>query len=261
MDRIVRTLDAIDHETSRAELAEEAAQVQSALDDTVDLQAAMRSAMLEARDERRAKLEKQSRGPSGTGEGAKRRVLPGRTEEATRSTVKIWMPLLAVILVGGGLLLWSQSSSEGNAPQAVDGLPALADRSPPEIARIEDLPGAVQPVVADLGAGDCRTAAGRLRGLVRANPEEPRLELLEGAAWVCAGNEGKALKILEPLSKAKGGTRAPRTVWWFLAQAHLLAGNAEGALEALTMAEREDPRHRGRAGAQKEQIEAAANGG
>jgi len=256
MDRIVRTLDAVDHETSRAELAEEAAQVQSALDETVDLQAAMRSAMKEAREERRVKIEQQTR----TSGSTPKKVLPGRTEEAPRSTVSLWLPLAAVVLIGGGVLWFTSGEDTADAPMVVEGLAGLADRSPPEVARIEDLPGGVQPVVADFGSGSCRTAAGRLRGLVRNNPDEPRLVLLEGAAWVCAGDAGKALKILGPLSTDEGGSRAPRQVWWYLAQAHLLEGDAKAALEALTMAEREDPRHRGRAAAQREQIQAALGG-
>lgn len=253
MDRIVRTLDAIDHQTSREQLAHEAAKVQSALDETVDLQAAMRTAMQEAREERRAKLERKARGQGKTPV----KVLPGRTEEAQMTTIGLWLPLALVVLIGGGLLWFFGGDEEVDAPVVVEGLPALADRSPPEVARIEDLPGGVQPVVADFGSGSCRTAAGRLRGLVRANPDEARLELLEGAAWVCAGDSRKALAILGPLSTEDGGARAPRQVWWYLAQAHLLAGDASAALVALRNAEREDSRHRGRAGAQRARIEAA----
>jgi glutaredoxin len=261
LDRIVRTLDAVDHETSRAELAEEAAQVQSALDDTVDLQAAMRSAMAEARDERRSKLQSRSATPAPRTTGKTSKVLPGRTEETSSSPLRIWMPLVGVVLLGGGAIwAFSGDGTERQNDTPVAGLAALADRSPPEVARIEELPGTVQQVVADFGAGDCRTAAGRMRGIVRENPENTRLQLLEGASWVCAGNGSKALKTLEPLSKTEISASRPRQVWWFLAQAYLLEGDGRSAMEALSRAQQEDPAHRGRANAQLDQVKAALGG-
>jgi|GEM_PF-3195717 len=264
MDRIVRTLDAIDHETSRAELAEEAAHVQTALDQTVDLQAAMRSAMVEAREERRAKLQggrETGRTRKDTGRTARASsVLPGTTQEIPRSSLRIWLPLVGVVLLGGGAI-WTFTGDTSTAPTGpVKGVAELADRSPPEVARLEDLPAAVQQVVADFGSGDCRTAAGRLRGIVRAHPDQPRLELLEGAAWVCAGNGSKAVKILEPLTELEVAQKRPRQVWWYLAQGHLLQGQATEALENLARAQQEDPRHRSRAEAQAKQVKAKLDG-
>lgn len=259
MDRIVRTLDAVDHETSRAELAQEAAQVQSALDQTVDLQAAMRSAMTEARDERRAKLASK-RGDTGRTRKSTGTALPGRNESAPRSAARTWVPLVVVVLGGAGAL-WAFSDDTPAGPSGpVPGVVPLADQSPPEIARIEDLPPTVQQVVADFGSGDCRTGAGRLRGIVRANPGEPRLELLEGAAWVCAGNGGKAVKILEPLSKLEIDQKRPRQVWWYLAQGHLLEGHADLAIEYLSRAQQEDPRHRDRARALAQRVQEVVDG-
>jgi hypothetical protein len=256
MDRIVRTLDAVDHQTSRAELAEEAAHVQKALDDTVDLQAAMRSAMEDARDERRAKLQARAQKSGGS-----KKVLPGRSKERPQSALRIWLPLVVVVMVAGGAL-WAFSGDEPSTSSAepVQGVKALADLSPPEVARIEELPGQVQQVVAEFGAGDCRTAAGRMRGIVRENPDLPRLRLLEGAAWVCAGYGTKAGRILQPLSELDVTANRPRQVWWYLAQSQLLQGDAQGALESLTRAQQEDPRHRGRAKAQVAQIQAALDG-
>lgn len=263
MDRIVRTLDAVDHDTSRAELAEEAAQVQSALDQTVDLQEAMRSAMVEAREERRSKIQgRSSTGPSsGSSRSAPNKVLPGRSPEPTRSAARIWLPVAVVVLLGAGAVYqFSDDTSALKSTEPVRGVVGLADRSPPEVARIEDLPPAMQQVVADFGGGSCRTAAGRLRGLVRAHPDEPRLAMLEGAAWVCAGDGRKALKILEPLSTDPDLRPRPRQVFWFLAQSHLLLGNAQPALAALKQAEAEDPRHRARARSQADDIRAVLSG-
>jgi len=260
MDRIVRTLDAVDHETTRAELASEAAQVQSALDQTVDLQAAMRSAMTEAREERRAKLASRAKDGGPRGASASRTRLPGSGADAQRSPARIWLPLVAVAVVGGAAL-WAFSSERDEVPSGpVIGVAKVADRSAPEIARLEDLPAAVQQVVADFGSGDCRTGAGRLRGIVRSNPGEPRLELLEGAAWVCAGNGSKAVKILRPLSELEVAQRRPRQVWWYLAQGLLLQGYGKEAIDMLKRAQQEDPRHRDRARTQAEEIQAVLDG-
>jgi hypothetical protein len=255
MDRIVRTLDAVDHETTRAELAEEAAQVQSALDQTFDLQAAMRSAMTEAREERRAKLASRTKDGGRRGSSSSKSTLPGRAAEEQRSAVRIWLPLVAVAVLGGGAV-WAFSSEQEVKPTGpVAAVSKVADRSPPEVARIEDLPPAVQQVVADFGSGDCRTGAGRLRGIVRANPDQPRLELLEGAAWVCAGNGSKAVKILGPLSELEVAQKRPRQVWWYLAQGLLLQGYGKEAIAMLKRAQQEDPRHRDRARAQADEIQ------
>lgn len=242
MDRIVRTLDAIDHETSRAELAEEAAHVQSALDQTVDLQAAMRSAMTEAREERQAKLSKRRLAAEASGKTAS--GLPGPTPAASSSALRIWLPLVGVIaLAAGAISLFSGDDGAGPA-EAVRAVSVLADRSAPEVGRLEELPDAMQQVVADFGSGDCRTGAGRMRGIVRANPGMVRLEVLEGAAWVCAGNGPKAEKILKPISERDISDQRPRAVWWYLAQAYLLQGRVEEAQAALGRAQQEDPRHR-----------------
>ncbi|HCH64859.1 MAG TPA: hypothetical protein DFR83_18785 [Deltaproteobacteria bacterium] len=248
MDRIVRTLDAVDHETTRAELAEEAAHVQKSLDETVDLQAAMRSAMKDAREARRAKMQSRARGGASSKGGS--RALPGAAADAGSSGGRAWIPLVTVVLLGAGAL-WALRGDDGSAPTGpVKGVAALADLSAPEVARLEELPPAVQMVVADLGSGDCRTAAGRMRGIVRENPDMPRLGMLEGAAWVCAGNGAKANRILKPLSELEASANPPRQVWWYLAQSQLLMGNVDEALQSLVKAQQEDPRHRARAEAQ-----------
>lgn len=258
MDRIIRTLDAVDHETSREQLAEEAAHVQTALDQTVDLQEAMRAAMQEAKEERRGRSENTGRTarPS-TGESKKpARMLPGTSEAPRTSAWRIWLPLVVVIVLAV-VVVRSQTEDSSGASSARDPrLRELADRSPPEVMRIEEMPAGVQLVVGDFGTGDCRTAAGRIRGLIRENPDDDRLKALEVGAWVCAGDGRKALSSLDDLGIDDPTKRPPRQVWWFKAQAHLLEGDGDLALTALSKAELEDPRHRGRAGAQADQIRA-----
>ena len=138
----------------------------------------------------------------------------------------------------------------------------IADQTPPEVSRVSDLPPEVQFAVSDLTTGNCQTAAGRLRLARKKQPEEPRLFILEAGSYVCAGDGRKALSVFDELDSAvEAGARLPVVAHWFRAQAYLLAGEAEPALEQLELAIVHDPKHRKAADAQVQALRGEVGGG
>lgn len=187
------------------------------------------------------------------------RVLPAPDPEPSRGRGLV-AAAVVVALVGGGLW-WATrntgpSLTGGNDPA----LAALADRSPPEVGRLRDLPSEVQFAVADLAAGDCRTGAGRLRSARGQQPDSARLYVLEGAAFVCAGDANKALGVFSALDSMLNGQPPPNGAYWFRAQAHLLRGEGNAALKYLSDAEVHDPKHRKEATRLKAEVEAILGG-
>ena len=246
-DRIVSSLDAVDHEVTRDDLAEEARKVDAALAQTVDLEEALRAAAREhGRPERRAPER-----PSARPEGA--RVLPGVSPEVRPSPLRALLPVLVLI---GLLAAWF--FSRGDAPSRLghsDAVRELADVRPPEVQRIADLPPGVQQAVGDFARGDCRTGAGHLKVLQRQHPDELRLPVLEAGALVCAKDPRRALQVLEELEgRIPAGSGAVPQRHWVAAQAWLLSGEPDPAVDALRRAEIEDPRHRDQARAQLARI-------
>ena len=90
-----------------------------------------------------------------------------------------------------------------------------------------------------------------------AHPDEARLYMLEGASFVCAADGRRALLSFEDLERAveERGLKRPRQVPWYRAQAQLLVGDAEAALESLSEVDRVDARHRLAARKQAREIE------
>lgn len=256
MDRIIRNLDAVDHEVTRTDLAEAAALADRALANTVDLEQVMREAAQREKEDRAAR---QSRRPSPK-PGPGGRTIPGRDPEPVSSPIRIALPLIAALLVAGGIW-WVMRGDDPVSGQRVDGVRVLADVSPPDVGRLSDFPSETQLVVADFGRGDCRTAAGRLEGIQRTAPTDLRLVVLQGAALVCAKDGRRALKVFDDLETRvanEGGEARQRH--WYRAQAHLLQGEATEAIAALQRAEAEDPRHRSQASALVERVSLATGG-
>lgn len=247
MDSIVRNLDAVDHEVTRSDLAEEARKVDAALADTVDLEQVMRDAA-------RAERERQQRPPSARPATKGPRKLPRPEPRASSGALRAFVPVLVVLAVGAGIW-WTQRGGDAPAALRHDGVVALADLTPPDIGRLSELPSEAQLVVADLGRGDCRTAAGRLKGLQHARPDDLRLVVYEGAALVCAKDGRRALQVLDELEeRVPAGSEAARQRHWYRAQALLLQGEASQAVTALRRAEAEDPRHRSQARALADRV-------
>ncbi len=169
-----------------------------------------------------------------------RRVLP-----APPKPRRAWLLALPVLVLVG-LGLWLARAPESPVSRGpVAGLAELADRSPPEVARLGDLPSEVQFAVADLSRGDCKTAAGRFRSARGRAPKELRLFLLEGASFICANEGSKALKVFAELeAELPEGQEPPRALHWYKAQAHLLQGEADPALAQLQQAAIHDAGHR-----------------
>jgi len=168
-----------------------------------------------------------------------------------------WPWALAALLVAGVAVAWATLGGRG-ARGPVAGAAALADRTPPDIARLADLPPAVQHAVGDLARGDCRTAAGRFKSARRASPDDPRLPMLEGASWVCVGDVRSAQAAFAEMDAiaTRTGAPRPRAASWYQAQAALLAEDADRALVLLSDAQLQDPKHRDAASAQLKQVEA-----
>jgi hypothetical protein len=107
----------------------------------------------------------------------------------------------------------------------------LVDRTPPEAPRSQDFPAEVFDVIRDLRRGDCWTASVRLRGIRKQLPEDPRLRLLEGSSFVCAGNGAAAEAAVSPLLETYSGSEPA----WIAANAALLQGKSDQARALLEM--------------------------
>ena len=254
MDRIVRNLDAVDHEVTRSDLAEEARKVDARLAETVDLEQVMREA---AQAEREQRSRAAPRRPVASGKG---KVLPGPDPAPSRSSLRAFLPLLVIAALIGGYWYSREDSPQGG-PVRHEGMAALAVTDPPEVGKVSDLPSEAQLVVADLGRGDCRMAAGRLPAMQAARPDNLRLVVLEAGCLVCAGDARRALRVLDELeTKVPEGADAARQRHWYRAQALLLQGRGQEAVEALRAAEANDPRHRSQARALAERVQMAMEG-
>jgi glutaredoxin len=249
LERVVAAHEAADPEgPEHEELVEEASRMDALF---AEAEADLRGSL-----KREASAPAPARRPT---RGSTRRVLPGNSPEKPRRPWVFAIPLVALVGVG----VWVYQSGGGGAlPGApIPALSALADQTPPEVARISDLPPEVQFAVSDLAKGDCRTAAGRVRSARNKRPDEPRLFLIEGAAFVCAGDASKALGVFDDLDALLADAAPPRAVHWYRAQAHLLKGEGALAVALLELAITHDPKHREAAQAQLSRVRQMVSGG
>jgi predicted Zn-dependent protease len=166
--------------------------------------------------------------------------------------------IVGIIVLVGAIGAGVFALRGGGAP-AVSGAPnaalrPLAVRDPPALPTGAGMPSDLSLVGADLKNNDCRTAAGRARQLRLANPSIGALQLLEGAAFVCAGDGAKAIKALEG---ARSEPSAPGRAEWLRAQAFLLEGRGAEAIAALKAAQAAAPDEATRVRGQLQQVEGA----
>jgi hypothetical protein len=170
----------------------------------------------------------------------KRRSRPATGKHSWPSPWTAW-PLFVVL----GAFLWLGWTQRGGelSLRVDDRLPRLVDRTPPLAPPASSLPAGAKDAIRDLKRGDCHSASARLRTTRRKRPEHVALRLLEGAAFVCAGNGAEALDAVRPLEGQVAGGEVP----WTLARAHLLLGQPEPARRHLAQVLRVDPALSGRA--------------
>ncbi len=121
----------------------------------------------------------------------------------------------------------------------------------PRVEFSDTLPESAEAGMMDLARGDCQTASAHFKTAARRNPDQPRIRVLQGASHLCAGDAAEALDVLQPLADLP---TAPPQMWWYLAQACLIQGDTDCALEALEQAMEKDPRHREGARRQQRQL-------
>lgn len=168
-----------------------------------------------------------------------------RRPEPSRGALSVVLPVLGVVVVVGGIWWWSRGGPEAQALSTRE-VASLAVREAPRLRDPSGLPEQALLASQSLANGDCVTAAGRFKAAAREAPEA-RLYLLEGASWVCAGRGDRALEAFAALEAL--GEEPPRTLPWYRAQAWLLVGKDAEAIEDLTRAQLEDPKHRDQAAA------------
>lgn len=256
MDRIVRNLDAVDHQVTRSDLAEEARKADARLAETVDLEQVMREAAQAERERAARSTAVPPRRPA----PGRSKVLPGLDPAPKSSGLRAILPVVGLAVVG--LAIWMGSSdAEVTVAARHDGVAALAVTDPPEVGKLSELPSEAQLVVADLGRGDCRQAAGRLPALQSKRPDDLRLLVLEAGCLVCAQDGRRALRVLDELEeRIEEGADGARQRHWVRAQALLLEGRATEAVEALRQAEAVDPRHRDQARALADRVVMVTSG-
>ncbi len=151
------------------------------------------------------------------------------------SSIRAAIPVLISVGVVGWLL--HDRHTGGAAPSP---LADIADLSPPRVSLSESLPRLAESGAMELARGDCRSAAAHFRTAHSEHPELPRLAVLEGASFVCAGDGPAALKPLRALSAQ---AEPPPLTWWYLAQACLLIGDGDCAARALSAVIEQDRHH------------------
>jgi hypothetical protein len=245
VDGIVRTWDAADTEATREDLAGaiQGSEVEA------DLAAAMQAAMDESesgevrggspgraasRTPHASKLATNPASGGSSGSKTKTKAASRSAPDAESGGGKGGILVLSAAVVGliGGVIWYFQ----GEEPKAekhvvVKGAKELADRTPP---LIENIPGASQDLQLArdaFAAKDCRSGAARLVK-VQANPsDQPRIAVWEAGAWVCAGDGKRAQKALANAT----GLGASGEARWVEAQAHLLNGDPNAALDSLVL--------------------------
>ncbi len=163
--------------------------------------------------------------------------------------------LWPVVAIWGALAWWQWGPQAPSAEQPDHRYASLVDKTPPAAPPVSALPRKARDVRRDLLAGDCFTAAARGRGIQLKHPDHVELGVLVAASMVCAGKGREAEAILQPLLESVPGGRGS----WLMAQAHLLQGHPDAAMEWLSKASRTDARLRPRAEALMSLISTARN--
>jgi hypothetical protein len=165
----------------------------------------------------------------------------------------LWSYLLLLVIVV--LLAWLGFERLQRAQLPPPLIITIADTTPPTASFSENLPSSADGAIMSLVRGDCLTAAANFRTARRGSPEVGRLWVLEGAAFVCAGDAAEARDVLEEVTAAT--EVPPRQAWWYLAQACLMQGDIPCAVPALNQTILTDKRHRRKAEGQLRQLQAA----
>ena len=166
------------------------------------------------------------------------------------STLRSVLPLV-IVLALLGWLGWERLQRAQQPPALVV---SLADATPPAASFSEKLPATADGGIMSLARGDCHTAAANFRTARRGAPDHARLWVLEGAAFICAGQPDEARDVLDEVAATDA---PPRQVWWYLAQACLMQGDTTCAALKLNRAILEDKRHRRQAQGQLRQLQVA----
>lgn len=140
----------------------------------------------------------------------------------------IWeaWPLLLLVSL---LAAWAWRTVDVRLGPTVLESAELVDRTPPRRPKWSQAPRGVEDVLRDLARGDCWTASARLRGLRKSAVDSNDLRLLEGAAFVCAGNGKAAARAVDPLVALDFSGEAT----WVRANAALLVGDVGTARTLL----------------------------
>jgi hypothetical protein len=260
VDAIVRNWDAADTEATRDDIAEAVEDDDFALPPGMNLAEIMREALDEQtrRDAGPAGATAAPRAPSapaprtGAGPAPRASARDAAPVDAPRRAPLLIGVVVLVAVIGAGAfaLRGGDAPITGGAPNAA--LRPLAVRDVPELPTGAGLPSDLSLVATDLQNNDCRTAAGRARQLRLANPGIGALQLLEGAAFVCAGDGAKAVKALEG---ARSEASDPGRAEWLRAQAFLLEGRGAEAVAALKASQAAAPDEAVRVRAQLQQVE------
>jgi hypothetical protein len=261
LERIVSTPEEV--EAAMTAQAAELAPAPSDMGD--DIAALMRQVAEDDRDEAEEKRGASRGGarPPPRAEARPAAAAKGRgvikNAEAPRRPAWLIMAPFFLIVAGLGWYLTADPEAEQvNADRTA--LAGLADRSPPEITRLGDLPPEAQLALQDLARKDCRTAAGRFQTARRTLKDKVELYLLEAGSFVCAGDGRRALRTLDELQTARGADApVPEGSHWIRGQAFLLEGDGTQALSALSQTEVYDARHRLQASEQIKKVRAAGS--
>ncbi|MDG1480477.1 MAG: hypothetical protein P8R54_12840 [Myxococcota bacterium] len=154
---------------------------------------------------------------------------------------------LVVIIVGAVWSLQGRHAASTPSPYA-----DIAITAAPRVEFSDSLPESAEIGMMDLARGDCQTAAAHFRTAGRRNPDHAKIRVMEGASFLCAGDSREAREVLLPLADAP---EPSGQLWWYLAQACLLEGDVECALDSLKRAEGGSIRYRERAQKQHRQLQ------
>jgi hypothetical protein len=154
------------------------------------------------------------------------------TGERWPNVWEAWPILMVVVLFGG----WFWGTLDIHVAPSVLKSAELVDRTPPIRPTWNHPPRGVEDVLRDLSRGDCWTASARLRGLRKSAVDADELRVLEGAAFVCAGNGKAAARAVDPLVELDFNGEAT----WIRANAALLSGDVDEARLLLEQAVERD---------------------